>query len=612
MLAEISPSASADLRAGVDAALAEGNDGLALHLAETLWTTAATLPNAGFIKIRLKAVAGRMDFPRRRIAILRSCTVETTAPFLEAGALVGRMVLDIKVGQYNGFIQDLMMPPQEPPDATLVVLHTRTAAPALWDGEDEGEMRRDSNWLLNNLSQALVTYRAHTSGAIVLQLLDAPAGERQRDHVTTANAALTALAAGIADCHVLDPNPVIAAHGDQWYDTRNWSVAKIPYRNVYAAEVAEAWLQRLRPALGRPYKVIVTDLDNTLWGGILGEDGAQGLIMEDTGTAGYRQVQMALKALKDRGFLLAIASKNDLEPALRVLAEHPLCLLRPDDFAAMRINWQPKSANIAAMAEELGLGRDAIVFLDDSPIERAEVAGHLPMVRVLPHHTDAAATAAMLSSHADLQRLIVTEEDRQRTGLYRNRQAAIAAANTLSRADFLTSLAQEVIVESLTAEAFLRVAELERKTNQFNLRTRRLSEAEIRAFAAGGAQVLAVRVIDRFGDNGIVGAAVTTFVSDEAMLESFLMSCRVIGRDIENAMLSLVMDAARAHGCKRLTGGFLPTAKNAMAADFYQDHGFTSDGRVEKDGVTWWTHETALGAAPLPAAVRIKKAEVGL
>lgn len=596
------------LRASFESALAEGRVGFALTQAERLWRTASTLATAGFIKSRAQPLVEALGFRAKRIAILRGFTVETMTPLLEVCSLLSRFSLDIRLGQYNAYVQELMDASSgaaQDADVVLVALHTRTAAPALWSANDPKEMQAAADWLCANLATALEAFRAASPAPVLLQILDTPAedaldhaGQVRRELIAATNTRLRDIAAALPDCHAFDIAMLTDKPGQKWHDERNWKVAKVPFRTDRAPELATLWFKLMRPLLAAPCKVLVTDLDDTLWGGILGEDGAAHLRMgQDTG---YRSIQDIMLRLKARGFLLAIASKNDEAAALPVLTSHLDCLIRPDDVVSMRINWSPKSENIRAMADELALGLDSFLFLDDNPVEQAQVAADLPMVRILPHLADPYATAQMLESHPELQRLTVTAEDAARTALYKARGARNAAAGSepALREAFLSSLQQEILVEPLSDDAFVRLADLERKTNQFNLRTRRFSETALRGFAARpDAFVLAFRVLDRFGDNGIVGAAAVTLDGETAAIENLLMSCRVIGRNVEFAMLREIAQRAGERGCQRLVGSFSPTEKNSVARQFYAHAGFSA---VSADGdIAYW--QSAVNAAGLAA-----------
>lgn len=578
-----------DLRNAVETAVGGGDFSYAMHLAETLWLLAPSLSTAGFLKSALAPAVRGLNLPCKKIDIFRSYTVEPLVPLIEVMGLFNRYVLEVRAGQYNAFIQDLIAGPADG-DAVVISLHTRTAAPTLWTGGTDSEMRRDAAWLEDNLSAALETYRTRSTAPIALQLLDYPPhspDDHRKQRIDEVNAHLEEMARRISDCHTFHTMDLTQCAGDRWFDERNWAFAKMPFRNEFSSGVAARIFQNVRPALGASIKVLVVDLDNTLWGGVLGEDGESSLQMAPG--SGFRRLQGVLSRLKQRGVLLAIASKNDEASTRSVLVSHPECELRPSDFVTMRINWDAKSQNIRSMAEELGLGLEAFAFLDDNPVERIEVARGVPSVRVLPHVPDAAVVADMIDVHPEFIRIKITDEDVKRTALYAGRRERHdAESKAVSRETFLSSLQQEVCLETLTDSVFERLAELERKTNQFNLRTRRFTETELRRFANDAMSfILAFRVKDRFGDNGVVGLAVTRIETGVATIENFLMSCRVIGRDVENEMLGYVAAEATLRKATSLKGTFAATQKNAPAADFYRKAGFVFE--QSRDGVEYWS-----------------------
>ena len=303
--------------------------------------------------------------------------------------------------------------------------------------------------------------------------------------------------------------------------------------------------------------MLVTDLDNTLWGGVIGENGLEGIQvgMEYPGAA-YRALQRVMLDLYRRGIILAICSKNNVADAMEALEQHPGMLLRPEHFAALRINWDDKAQNLREIAAELNVGRDSLAFLDDNPVERARISDELPEVTVIDLPSDPSWFAQALQAVPVFERLAVSSEDRERGRYYgEQRQRVESQRNATSLEDFLRSLQQEVEVAPVTAETLIRVAQLTQKTNQFNLTTRRYSEQKIAELAASSHwSVYSIRVKDRFGDNGIVGVMITHDAGKVCEIDTFLLSCRVIGRTIETALLSFMVDSARARGMEQLQG----------------------------------------------------------
>jgi FkbH-like protein len=321
------------------------------------------------------------------------------------------------------------------------------------------------------------------------------------------------------------------------------------------------------------------DCDNTLWGGIVGEDGIGGLALGDTfpGRA-FQAFQRELQMLKSRGVLLAIASKNDEAEVLTVFERHDGMLLTLDDIAARQINWQPKSEGIKAISAELNIGVDSLVFIDDNAYELAEASAAIPELRCLQVPEELADLPTLLSESGLFRRVRISGEDRRRTQMMKSEAQRRTQLVTMDREQFLKSLELCVTFLSVSEDQITRVAQLTNKTNQFNLTTLRRDESEIRQLVESPAHdVWAISVNDRFGDYGIVGVAIVEHDGDTWTIDTLLMSCRVLGRGVETAFLTAIADDALARGATRLVGRYEPTRKNGQVATFYSDHGFEAD-----------------------------------
>jgi FkbH-like protein len=322
-------------------------------------------------------------------------------------------------------------------------------------------------------------------------------------------------------------------------------------------------------------------LDNTLWGGVIGEDGMEGIKLgAEYPGADFQALQRAMLDLYHRGIILAVNSKNNEADAMAAIGAHPGMILRPRHFAALRINWQDKAQNLREIAAELNIGLDAIAFLDDNPVECSRVRQELPEVTVIELPKDSKDYAATLRNCAVFERLTFSAEDRERGRHYaEQRQRAELQTRATSIEDFYNSLRQEVEIEPVTPITLTRAAQLTQKTNQFNLTTRRYSEQRIAEMARSNEwRAYTAHVKDRFGDHGLVGVMIAKAGGDVWEIDTFLLSCRVIGRTVETALLAFLADEARAAGARQLQGWFLPTKKNAPAKSFYADHGFQSIG----------------------------------
>jgi FkbH-like protein len=341
----------------------------------------------------------------------------------------------------------------------------------------------------------------------------------------------------------------------------------VPFHADELLSIAQAWMRDLYPLVKTPSKVLVMDLDNTLWQGVLGEDGFKGITLDQS-------LQHALLDLYTQGVILAVCSKNSEREALDVLWNHLHVLTRPNRLATWRINWQDKATNLCEIAEELNVGLDSLVFFDDSPIERGWVHSQLPEVIVPELPDDPALYASVLKQGLWFERGTLTEEDKHRGEYYAQQRQHKEAQATMTLEDYYWSLEQKVEIRQMTAETLPRVVQLFQKTNQFNLTTKRYTKQELIHMSNGEWKVFTLRAKDKFGDNGIVGVAILHFCGDACEIYSFLLSCRAIGRTIETAFLSWLTKHAKSSGAIWLYGWYYPTERNAPCADFYARHGF--------------------------------------
>ena len=326
----------------------------------------------------------------------------------------------------------------------------------------------------------------------------------------------------------------------------------------------------------------VLDLDGTLWGGVLGDVGWENLVIGGHDAVGeaFADFQRELKSLRERGILLAISSKNDEAAALEAIAKHPEMVLRKEDFVGWRINWNDKAANIADMVAELNLGLDAVVFLDDNPAERSRVGEGLPQVLVPELPDDKMSLATFLRKLDCFDPGFISETDRARTKLYQSEQDREALRGTTQSFDeWLEKLATRITIEPLNDRNRDRALQLLNKTNQMNLSTRRLSDAELQAWVSQPQnRFWTLRVEDRFGDSGLVGLMSLTIHGDRGSIVDFILSCRVMGRKIEEAMLGQLLLESKASGITAVEAEYLPTAKNSPCLKFLERSGGDGDG----------------------------------
>jgi len=415
-----------------------------------------------------------------------------------------------------------------------------------------------------------------------------------------ANRDLACKLGGVADAHVLDYQGTVAASGGaRWADPKLWFMARAgssgPNQAVLARRVARAVAAMRRPAA----KCLVVDLDHTLWGGVLGDDGLEALQLGDDypGNA-YKELQAALLGLRRRGFLLAIASKNDEATVDDALARHPEMLLRREHFACIFANWDPKPVNLRRIASTLNLGLNALVFIDDNPAERAQVRAELPMVHVVELPADPLHYAGAVQDWHWLDQARLLDEDRGRAEMvshdHRREQLRGGAASV---DEFLGQLGMVAEVGTAGLGTLERIHQLIHKTNQFNLTARRHPLERVRALAAApDAAVAWLRLRDRYGDLGLVCVGIVHAAQGTTWeIDTLLMSCRVMGRRVETAFLAYLAELARGAGADRLRGVYGATAKNVVVRDFYPSHGFAPIVGGS-DGERWF--ELAVADAP--------------
>jgi FkbH-like protein len=390
---------------------------------------------------------------------------------------------------------------------------------------------------------------------------------------------------------LIDTDRLAARLGKQrWFDPRLWYAARQPFGHEALAVLARETAAVVAGDLGLGARCIVVDLDNTLWGGIVGEDGADGIAVGD-GPEGeaYAAFQEYLGALMRRGVILAVASKNDLEAAREPFDSNPAMRLRFDDFSAFVADWRAKSEQLSEIASTLGIALDAIVFVDDNPAECAEVAAALPAVTTVCLEVPPSERVRMLSSSVRFELSSLSRDDLDRQRSYAGRaQAARMRTRAGSLEEFLRSLEMRARVRRLGPSSMERAAQLTQKTNQFNLTLRRHTREEIeRLERKESAICVTLELEDRFARHGLIGLGFILASDDDAetaSIDTLLLSCRVIGRSADVHLLSHLSREATAGGFRRLRGVYVPGPRNGFVADLYPKLGFVPSG---EDGHCW-------------------------
>ncbi len=527
--------------------------------------------------------------PAAAVTVLGSFNLDLLPPYLVEALDRRGLPATVACGPFGQIAQSILDPDSDvyrTPPSDLVVV----PAPddLLTGAEDMVDARLDE--LSHALTAALERLPATTihlvafpalalANASVLDPLDAARGQ----------ASVTRFVDGVRALGGLSPRVVVVDF--DWHargtgltaltDARLWYMGRMRLGPVGLAELAEVVARHLAAARGQAHKVAVVDLDGTLWGGVLGEEGPFGIdVGDERAGLAYQDFQRELLTLRESGTVLAIASKNDREPVVAAFAQNPSMVLRLEHFAADRIDWRDKATSLRELADELSLGLDSFVFLDDNPVEREWVRQALPQVTVPELPADPALRPGFLRDSGLFDRIALTAADGQRAASY----AAMAERNRLrdtstSYGDFLGSLEQRVTIAALDEATLPRAAQLCARTNQFNLTTHRHTAAELEAMSQSGAHELyTVAVNDRFADSGVTGLAILELSGDEAEVETLLLSCRVLGRRVEDAVLAVLAERAAERGAEWLVGVREPTDRNGQTERFYAERGFESAG----------------------------------
>lgn len=550
-----------------------------------------------------------------RISVLRNIMLEPLEPYLRYLLRAEGRDAALRLGEYDTIAQEALADPGgliSRAQVVLVFLHLWGASEglSLRYAQLQPEARQAEADRLDRLVQDVLRgIRNHTDAPILWQgfelpgrpalgLADANSPQSQTKFTAALNDCLRQRLAETPGAFLVDLDRCqVRVGAEQFYDHRLWHMARAPYSRAAYQEIAAENARAVRAVLGRARKCLVLDCDNTLWGGVVGEDGLKGIALGQTHPGScYAALQHEALNLFHRGVILALCSKNNEEDVWEVFDQHPDMVLRREHLAAWRIDWRDKAANLESLAKELNIGLDSMVFVDDSAHEAERVRQALPQVEVLHLPPGKPAEYARLVRSCGLfDTLAFSAEDLRRGHMYseqRQRRQAREQAPDLD--SYLRSLEMEATVGLADDFSLPRVSQLTLKTNQFNLTTRRYAEAEIDALRrSGDHDVLTLALRDRFGDSGLVGAAIVRYAGDRAVIDTFLLSCRVLGRGVEDVLLAALLRRAAARGCAKAVGEYLPTRKNSQVEHFYEQRGFA---RMEPSGPEGGTlYERALG-----------------
>jgi FkbH-like protein len=587
-----------DFRSRLKAALAlEGSQRLEalVQLAHTRLGLVETLQ----LDRALSGIAPPPGLANVRLALLASATIDHLPPAIRVAGLRRRLLIDVYKTGYGQYRPELLDPRSGlrafQPHYVLFALGARDFIGTTPLGASMQEAQQSVAAALDELRQLWGGARALNATVIQQTFLDVSeplfgSFERQVPAsparlTAQLNDALTAAAPG-ASVLVLDLARQAARDGlDAWFDRARWLQGKIEIAPAAAALYGELAVRLIGAQRGLSKKCLVLDLDNTLWGGVIGDAGVEGIVLGEGSAAGeaHLALQRHAKTLAERGIILAVCSKNESRIVEAALRDHPEMLLKRADIAAFEVNWNDKAENLQRIAEQLNIGLDSLVFVDDNPVERARIREALPVVAVPELPADPADYVRCLADAGYFEAVAFTDEDRQRAGQYAANAERESLRNTLQSMDeFLQGLQMSVVFGPISALDLPRATQLINKTNQFNTTTRRFSPEEVRALAEGPQHItLQLRLLDRFGDNGLVSVMLLSPAADDPKafeLLNWVMSCRVFGRQLEDEAMNIAVEQARLRGALALRASFIPTAKNGVINTLFPALGFTPAG----------------------------------
>ena len=557
-------------------------------------------------KALLRGLIGAQGLTSVKIAVIGSSTTQEYLDLLEVLLLEDRIHPIYHQGDYNRFYEESVVDPQDlvafGPD--VVILPTCTFAirnfPPLSATEERFQECLEAE--LQRFCQVWDSLEQHTTALILQNNFEPPAvralggleGVSPGGHLRFCrcmNEAFAREALKRKRLILIDQAGVYETLGrDRFLDSRRWFTSKILTTPEASLELARVTAGIFRAIYGRSKKCLVLDLDNTLWGGVIGDDGPERIkIGRETAQAeAYTAFQEYCLRLHDRGIILAVCSKNEEVNALKGF-EHPDSILKRSNFAAFKANWEPKHENLVAIAQELNIGLDSLVFVDDNPAERHIVASQLPAVAVPNVGSDVEEFIRIIEQHRYFEALSLVADDLARAGQYGDnvkRQEAVSRFKDYG--EYLQSLEMRAEICAWKEVYLDRITQLCNKTNQFNLTTRRFTPAEIQTIHTDPSCItLYGKLSDTFGDNGLVSVVFGRRQDASVVIETWLMSCRVLKRDMEMAMLDRLVARCQASGVREIIGHYHPTAKNGLVADHYEKLGFHRLHRDDSGTSSW-------------------------
>ena len=535
--------------------------------------------------------------PKVNLAVLRNVMIEPIDPYLRYFGYQSGLNVNVTFGEYDNIFQEAVGGQGDivgdHVDVLMVFMKLESLSwtlsrnfTQLNSEQVTGEQERIQGYLL----KILTSLRQKTNAAILFHgfeipvnpaygILDGQLPTGQTAVINGLNHYLRDTLAGLGNAYFVDTNVCLARIGaDDFYDPRYWHIGRAPYTREALREIAGEDLKYIRALKGKNKKCLVLDCDNVLWGGIIGEDALKGIKLgKDHPGSTHYEFQQEVLNYYNRGIILALCSKNNEEDVWEVFEKHPDMVLKKDHIAAAQINWEDKAVNLKRVAQDLNIGLDSLVFVDDSLFEVNLVREVLPEVEVI--HLDAGNSAAyrdIIASCGLFDTLTLSEEDKKRGSMYKAEAERKKLQEEITDMDsYYQSLEMAITFEPANEFSIPRIAQLTQKTNQFNLTTVRYSDEDIKRLSEeADSDVLSLQLKDKYGDSGLVGVAIIKYSKDTAVIDTLLLSYRVLGRGVEEAFIIHILKLCAKRGIKSIDAAYIPTRKNAQVKDFYAKNGF--------------------------------------
>jgi FkbH-like protein len=564
-----------------------------------------------------------------RVSILRNITVDLMVPYLKYLCYTENIPVRVRMGNYDNILQDISGTSggvdHSKSDLICVYLYPRIAARKIYSdfsGMSKSQLQEEIEGTIGHVAAILRQTRSRTDAPVLLHnfelpihptfgILDYQDSHRQVNVVRKINRRILDEAKKHESVYIVDMDLLQSRVGSRHLtDERFWHMARAPYSREGCLAIASEYIKFIRALRGRRKKCLVLDCDNTLWGGIIGEDGMNGIsIGQNYPGSAYRDFQEAVLSLYNRGVLLALCSKNNMADVEEVLEKHPDMVLRKKHFVDMRINWGDKASNIRQIADDLNIGLDSLVFADDNEFEINLVNKMLPEVNTILMPSEPALYRLALEENGYFDSIFFSAEDRKRSQMYKAEAERKKARGQFKRSDiedYLKYLDMELYVGEADGFHIPRISQLTQRTNQFNLTTKRYNESQIKEMIEDPEKdVFYAKLKDRFGESGVIGVAIQSYSGNNAFIDTFLLSCRAIGRGIENVLLKVCLDEAIQRDCENIFGTYIATAKNGQVRDLYPENGF-SRVETEEDKMIY-VHPLAKAHMTFPAYFKLIK-----